>query len=148
GVWSSTYRQATTVLNPGGAAPTGSGDWVEVSRLGAPLVNEVVVPLGAKDLWNNSQPKDDAQFLGGVTDPELPKLLKLLFNIDSPPAPRNDLVAVFLTGVKGLNQPANVTPSEELRLNMSIAPTAAVGKGKPLGVLAGDLAGFPNGRRL
>jgi hypothetical protein len=148
GVWSTTSRRATTVLNAGGKAATGSGDWVQISRLGAPLVNEVVVPLGAKDLWNNSQPKDDTQFLGGVTDPELPKLLKLLFSIDSPAAPRNDLVAVFLTGVEGLNKPANVVPSEELRLNMGIAPTAAAGAGNRLGVLGGDLAGFPNGRRL
>lgn len=148
GVWSSTYRHATTVLNTGGKAPTGSGDWVEVSRLGAPLVNEVVVPLGAKDLWNNSDPKDDAQFLAGVTDPELPKLFKLLFNIDSPPAPRNDLVAVFLTGVDGLTKPPNVVPSEELRLNMGVKPTADAGKGNRYGVVGGDLAGFPNGRRL
>ncbi len=148
GVWSTTSRHATTVLNGGGKAPTGSGDWVQVSRLGAPLVNEVVVPLGAKDLWNNSKPQDDAQFLAGVTDPELAKLLKLLFNIDSPPAPRNDLVAVFLTGVDGLTKPANVVPSEELRLNVAVKPTAPVGQGNIYGVVGGDLAGFPNGRRL
>ena len=87
GTWTTASRMQTTVLQGGGKAPTGSGEWVQVSRLGAPLVNEVVVPLGAKDLWNNSKPKDDAQFLGGVTDPELAKLFKLLFNIDSPPAP-------------------------------------------------------------
>jgi len=148
GVCSTTSRHATTVLNSGGKAASGSGDWVQVSRLGAPLVNEVVVPLGAKDLWNNSKPQDDAQFLTGVTDPELPKLFKLLFNIDSPPAPRNDLVAVFLTGVDGLTKPANVVPSEELRLNVAVKPTAQAGLGNRFGVVGGDLAGFPNGRRL
>jgi hypothetical protein len=148
GTWTTASRQKTTVLQGGGQAPQGSGEWVQVSRLGAPLVNEVVVPLGAKDLWNNSKPKDDAQFLAGVTDPELPKLLKLLFNIDSPPAPRNDLVAVFLTGVAGLTQPPNVVPSEELRLNVAVKPTAPAGQGNRYGVVGGDLAGFPNGRRL
>ena len=80
-----------------------------------------------------------------MTDPELPHLINSVYKLPVPPTPRNDLVSVFLTGVKGLNQPANVKPSEQLRLNMSIPPSATPNR---LGVLAGDNAGFPNGRRL
>jgi hypothetical protein len=144
GVWSTTSRQTSRVLRAG-QAPQDSGDWVQVSRLGQPLVNEVVVPMGAKDLFNSSKPADDAQFLGGVTDPELPKLLNKLYNIQVPPTPRDDLVAIFLTGIKGATMPPNVKPSEELRLNMGVPPTANPNN---LGVIGGDLAGFPNGRRL
>ncbi|MGH2561303.1 MAG: DUF4331 domain-containing protein [Thermomicrobiales bacterium] len=144
GVWSTTNRFSTTVINADGSRTT-VGDLVQVSRLGMPLVNEVVVPLGAKDRFNASQPKDDAQFLAGVTDPELPKLLNLLYGIEVPTGEREDLVQVFLTGVPGLNQPANVVPSEMLRLNVAIPPAA---QENPLGVIGGDLAGFPNGRRL
>lgn len=147
GVWADNERRSTRVLNGAGGMDQ-SGDWVHVSRLGQPLVNELVAPLGAKDLFNSSVPANDAQFLPAVTDPEVPKLLKLLYNVDSPPAPRNDLVTVFLTGIPGLNQPANVTASEMLRLNMGIMPSAAPGQGNRLGILANDTAGFPNGRRL
>jgi hypothetical protein len=110
-----------------------------------PLVNEVVLPVGQKDKWNGSRPADDAQFGSYVTDPEVPKLLQAVYGIPAPAAPRNDLVQVFLTGVPGLNQPAGVKASEMLRLNTDILPTAAPAR---LGVLAGDVAGFPNGRRL
>ncbi len=146
GVWATSSRQATRVLKAGGTSE-GSGEWVQVSRLGAPLVNEVVVPLAAKDLWNNSKPADDAQFLGGVTDPELARLMKALYNIQVPPAPRDDLVAIFLTGIPGATQPPTSTlkPAEELRLNMSVPPAS---NPNPLGVLGGDMAGYPNGRRL
>ncbi|MFF7980912.1 DUF4331 domain-containing protein [Streptomyces sp. NPDC007901] len=122
------------------------GYYAQVSRLGNPLVNEVVNPQKDKDKFNASEPKDDAQFLKNVTNPELPKLIEAIYNIKAPSEPRNDLVSVFLTGVKGLNtlQPY-ATPSEMLRLNTSIKPTA---KPKRLGVLDGDNAGFPNGRRL
>ncbi|MCG7207657.1 MULTISPECIES: DUF4331 domain-containing protein [Streptomyces] len=122
------------------------GYYSQVSRLGNPLVNEVVNPQKDKDKFNASQPKDDAQFLKNVTNPELPKLIEAIYHIKAPKEPRNDLVSVFLTGVKGLNtlQPY-ATPSEMLRLNTSIKPTA---KPKRLGVLDGDNAGFPNGRRL
>ncbi len=146
GVWTNAYRQATRVLKPGGTSEA-SGDWVEVSRLGAPLVNEVVVPLAAKDLWNYSKPADDAQFLGGVTDPELGKLFNAIYKIKVPPAPRDDLVAIFLTGIPGATQPPTSTlkPSEELRLNMGVPPSA---NPNSLGVLANDLAGYPDGRRL
>ncbi|MFE9453200.1 DUF4331 family protein [Streptomyces sp. NPDC006739] len=122
------------------------GYYAQVSRLGNPLVNEVVNPQKDKDRFNASQPKDDAQFLRNVTNPELPKLIEAIYHIKAPSEPRNDLVSVFLTGVKGLNtEQPYATPSEMLRLNTSIKPTA---NPKRLGVLDGDNAGFPNGRRL
>jgi len=110
-----------------------------------PLVNEVVIPVGQKDKWNGSRPVDDAQFLSYVTDPEVPKLLQAIYGIAAPPTPRNDLVQVFLTGVPDLNRPQGVRPSEMLRLNTDIRPVASPAR---LGVLAADIAGFPNGRRL
>ncbi|MEU8651264.1 DUF4331 domain-containing protein [Streptomyces sp. NPDC048737] len=133
GVWSTTQRR------------NAQGYYAQVSRLGSPLVNEVVNPIKDKDRFNASEPKDDGQFLKNVTNPELPKLIEAIYKIKAPAEPRNDLVDVFLKGVKGLNQPPNVTPSEQLRLNTSIKPTASP---KRLGVLDGDNAGFPNGRRL
>jgi len=137
------------VVQPTDASVEG-GAWTQVSRLGAPLVNEVVIGLPDKDRWNASAPKDDRQFADYVTNPSLPVLLQALFGgagVRAPNVyPRTDLVAAFLTGIKGLNQPANVTPAEELRLNTSIAPTPAASQ-NDLGVLGGDHAGFPNGRR-
>jgi hypothetical protein len=122
--------------------------WKQVSRLGMPLVNELVIGLPDKDKFNSSRPANDGQFLHYVTNPYLPVLLNTLFGSAAviPASPRSDLVAIFLTGVKGLNQPQKVTPSEMLRLNTSIAPTAPAAQ-NDLGVLGGDLAGFPNGRR-
>jgi hypothetical protein len=146
GVWTTALRHSTRVYAPG--TDTASGPLVQVSRLGMPLVNEVVAPLGAKDLFNSSVPGNDGQFLGAVTDPEIAVLLNVLYGdalVAVPESDRQDLVTVFLTGVPGLNQPANVTPSEMLRLNMGIAPAETV---NPLGVIGGDNAGFPNGRRL
>jgi hypothetical protein len=124
------------------------GTWTQVSRVGMPLVNEVVIGLPDKDKFNASVPGNDAQFLNYVTNPSLPTLLNVLFGNAAvvPDSPRNDLVAVFLTGVKGINQPPNVNPSEMLRLNTSTPPTAPAAQ-NDLGVLGGDLAGFPNGRR-
>jgi hypothetical protein len=126
------------------------GAWVQVSRLGMPLVNEVVIGLKDKDRFNGSKPRDDGQFADYVTNPTLPALLEVLFGSAGVKAPtnfpRNDLVTAFLTGVPGLNKPANVRASEMLRLNTSIAPTAK-GAQHTLGVLGGDTAGFPNGRR-
>jgi len=118
----------------------------QVSRLGNPLVNEVVIGLKDKDTFNASEPKDDAQFANYVTNPSLPALLQALFGVTPPTTPRSDLVAVFLTGVTGLNMPPAVRPAEMLRLNTAIAPKPASAQGS-LGVLEGDLAGFPNGRR-
>jgi len=122
--------------------------WKQVSRLGMPLVNELIIGLPDKDKFNASRPVDDGQFLHYVTNPFLPVLLNSLFGNAAvmPASPRNDLVAAFLTGVKGLNQPLKVTPGEMLRLNTSIQPTPPPAQ-NDLGVLGGDLAGFPNGRR-
>jgi hypothetical protein len=137
------------VAKPTDASVEG-GAWAQVSRLGMPLVNEVIIGLPDKDRWNASRPKHDAQFADYVTNPSLPVLLQALFGSAGVKAPnvypRTDLVAAFLTGIKGLNQPAHVTPAEELRLNTSTPPTAA-GAQNDLGVLGGDVAGFPNGRR-
>ncbi|MGV9349591.1 DUF4331 domain-containing protein [Streptomyces spiralis] len=133
GIWSTTQRR------------NAQGYYTQVSRLGNPLVNEVVNPQKDKDKFNASSPWNDAQFLKNVTNPELPKLIEAIYKIKAPAEPRNDLVDVFLKGVKGLNQPPNVRPAEELRLNTSIKPSMHP---KRLGVLDGDNAGFPNGRRL
>jgi hypothetical protein len=166
GGWTTASLRQAQVLNPGpqsdksaasvGAAhaPTGAelagGAWLQVSRLGMPLVNEVVIGLPDKDRFNSSNPSDDAQFADYVTNPSLPVLLQALFGSAGVVAPnvypRTDLVAVFLTGVAGLNQPPHVVASEELRLNTSTAVTPLASQ-NDLGVLGGDLGGFPNGRR-
>ncbi|MEO6223663.1 MAG: DUF4331 domain-containing protein [Vicinamibacterales bacterium] len=143
GVWSTASRPSVTSRGPGGEVT--SSRYVQVSRLGQPLVNEVVIPRGTKDTFNAIEPTSDAAALDFVINPEVPKLLSALFGIQSPPTPRNDLVTIFLTGIPGLNQPPNVRPSEMLRLNVAIGPVANPNR---LGVLAGDIAGFPNGRRL
>jgi len=144
GVWSTAERQSVRTQTSTGAESF-SGSYVQVSRLGSPLVNEVVVPVGLKDRWNASKPQNDAQFASSVTDPEVPKLIEAIYNIPAPATPRKDLVSVFLTGIKDLNQPRHVTPSEQLRLNLSIAPASSPDR---LGVIGGDTAGYPNGRRL
>jgi hypothetical protein len=135
--------------NPTGAAVQG-GAWNQVSRLGMPLVNELVIGLPDKDRFNASAPKDDAQFADYVTNPSLPVLLQVLFGAAGVKAPavypRTDLEAAFLTGITGLNQPVKATAAEELRLNTSTAVTPLASQ-NDLGVLGGDLAGFPNGRR-
>ncbi len=131
-----------------GQASREGGPWAQISRLGMPLVNEVVIGLDDKDRFNASRPADDAQFIDYVTNPTLPALIQTLFPSAPAPTnfPRTDLVTVFLQGIPGLNQPKNVVPSEMLRLNTAIAPTPR-GAQNPLGVAAGDNAGFPNGRR-
>jgi len=138
----------TASLPTPSTAGTANVVWQQMSRLGNPLINEVIIGLPDKDNFNASSPLDDAQFLTYVTNPTLPVLLNVLFGnaAKAPATPRNDLVAAFLTGVKGLNQPLNPRPAELMRLNTSIAPTPPASQ-KDLGVLAGDLAGFPNGRR-
>ncbi len=145
GSWITSSRRTTTVLSAG--ATSASGEWVQIERLGMPLVNEIVVPLALKDAFNNLKPWQDATIpavVGVVTDPEPARLLNALYGLKVPPTPRNDVLAVFATGVKGLNQPPNVVPSEQLRLNVAVPP----GFKSSLGVLGNDLAGFPNGRRL
>lgn len=139
-------RVRTLTEDPTFAAPDlQEGDYVQVSRLGHPLVNEVVIGLPDKNLFNASHPSADGQFLPYVTNPTLPELLEILFGVTAPNQfPREDLVQVFLTGVPGLNADGSV--GEMLRLNTAIAAVPAASQ-SPLGVLGGDLAGFPNGRR-
>ena len=146
GIWGGASRRKVQVRNENGNGTRGSGPWVQVSRLGNPLVNEVVIPAGKKDAWNASKPSDDGQFLPYVQDPEVARLIQAIYGIQAPATPRDDLVSVFLTGVKGLNKPPHVVPAEELRLNMSIPPCTS--GCSTLGVIGGDNAGFPNGRRL
>jgi len=149
GVWASASRHKVTVLEQGGKDE--SGPWVQVSRLGNPLVNEVITDYATKDLFNGSQPKDDKQFLSRFTTPELAALIHALIDPATPTTNRQDLVAVLLTGLPGLNKSAlaNPTLADELRLNMSIAPsTTNPNTVNRLGVLGGQLDGWPNGRRL
>ena len=148
GVYASSSRQKIEIRRPDGTNES-SGPWVQVSRLGNPLINEVVIPLGKKDLWNRSEPEDDAQFASSYTDPEVPALVNLLYPAlpDAPTTGRGDLVAVLLTGVNGLNL-TGPKQADLLRLNTSIAPSGPVGTGNRLGVLEGEFAGYPNGRRL
>ena len=140
GVWSSTDRRNVTV-----AGKVRKG-WTQVSRIGNPLVNEVVVPTPFKDKWNRSAPVNDKQFAGPVLTPVLAKLMNQLYKVNAPEANRDDLVAVFGTGVKGLNF-TGPTVADMLRLNYSI-PVTPKSKQNRLGVIAGDNGGFPNGRRL
>jgi hypothetical protein len=126
------------------------GAWVQVSRLGMPLVNEVVIGLKDKDRFNASKPSGDGQFLTYVSNPTLPQLISLVQtgNAGAAPTnfPRTDLLNVFLAGIEGVNRPANLVLSEMLRLNTETAPTPIASQNK-LGFAFGDAAGFPNGRR-
>jgi len=160
GGWTTASLRQARILDatpPAGhqTAEKSGGAWVQVSRLGMPLVNEVVIGLKDKDRFNASKPRDDAQFADYVTHPTLPRLLEIALNLPNiAPTnfPRTDLVTTFLTGIKGLNQPKSVTASEMLRLNTAIAPVPFAQQNR-LGVvgniLAGgnDFAGYPNGRR-
>lgn len=133
----------TTATTPGRF-----GRMESVSRLSAPLVNEIVIGLPDKDKFNASEPYGDGQFAKYVTNPSLPILIQALFpGVKAPTLyPRTDLVAAFLTGLEGLNKPVNVRPAEMMRLNTAIAPKPAAQQSN-LGALTGDIAGFPNGRR-
>lgn len=164
GVWSTTERRGFDIVTEDGK----NRDWgkfVQVSRLGNPLVNEVVSSAGIKDRFNALTPDQDAKtpaLVDRVNKPELPQLIEKIYGIKAPATPRADLVEIFLTGIaKATNgpiqadlnsqllnkdvDPKKFVPAEELRLNMSVPPTA---KPNRLGVLGGDLGGFPNGRRL
>lgn len=143
GVWSTASRPSVT--SRGGGQEVHSSRWVQVSRLGQPLVNELVIPRSTKDAFNALEPTGDAAALGFVQDPEPARLLTALFGVRVPPTPRTDLVTIFLQGIPGLNQPPNGTPSEMQRLNVAIPPTA---NPSTLGLLGGDAGGFPNGRRV
>jgi hypothetical protein len=170
GGWTTASMRQARLLN--GKPPSGhqtsekaGGAWVQVSRLGNPLVNELVIGLPDKDKFNGSKPQDDTQFLTYVTNPTLPALLGVVLAGNAAAVaptnlPRTDLATVFLTGITGVNKPATVTPSEVLRLNTAIAPVPFASQNR-LGVAgevlrvggtanlaqAVDLAGFPNGRR-
>ncbi|GAA1635305.1 DUF4331 domain-containing protein [Actinoplanes couchii] len=154
GIWSTTSRIGASMK---GKAPV----LQQVSRLGMPLVNEAVIPVGRKNEFNVSKPATDAKFGASVISPEVPKLIEAIYQIPAPATPRKDLVEVFLTGVckacgpiaadlnsqmlnKDVVKKAFV-PSEQLRLNMAVPPSDSPHR---LGVIGGDLAGFPNGRRL
>ena len=155
GIWTTASRPSVRIQGGNGSV-TWRGDNVQVSRLGMPLVNEVVVPVGSKDFFNGSKPRNDAVFLPKVNDPELPHLISAVYGALFPNVPdtdpgtagvqRSDLVQVFLTGLPGLNKPKGVRPAEMLRLNMGIAPCTSTCS--TLGAVGGDTAGFPNGRRL
>jgi hypothetical protein len=154
GGWTTASLRQGMLLNgapPRGHQTTGvpGGAWVQVSRLGMPLVNEVVIGLPDKDRFNSSKPKDDGQFADYVTNPTLPALLEIALNLPGTAPknlPRTDLVTTFLTGIKNVNQPANAVASEMLRLNTATAPTPEAGQNR-LGLAGGDSAGYPNGRR-
>ena len=148
GAWTTAALPRTRVLrnDPTFASPANqSGNYVQVSRLGMPLVNEVVIGLKDKNRFNASSPKDDVQFADYVTNPTLPEILELLFGVAAPNNfPRQDIIAIFLTGVPGLNELGG--PAEMQRLNTSTPPVAAAAQDN-LGLLGGDNAGYPNGRR-
>lgn len=149
GAWTTASLPAVRILrtNPSFDNPAREiGRPIQVSRLSMPLVNELVIGLPDKDRFSAAEPRNDAQFLTYVTNPSFPALLQILFGVQAPCTPRNDLVAVFLTGVDGLNKPANVRPAEMMRLNTAIAAKPR-GMQNELGVIAGDTAGYPNGRR-
>ncbi|HWI73351.1 MAG TPA: DUF4331 domain-containing protein, partial [Baekduia sp.] len=156
GVWASTERPRVQVSGAATAAAkhhhpakraAGGGD-VQVSRLGNPLVNEVVIPLGKKDMFNATQPADDAKNFGKyVVSPELAKVINILFpGLNVPENDRTDIVQALLTGIPGLTQiDPKAPPTDTLKINLGTAPNATPNR---FGVLAGDTQGFPNGRRL
>lgn len=168
GAWTTASLRQGSLLDPTpkkGHQTTAisGGAWTQVSRLGMPLVNEVVIGLPDKDRFNGSKPKDDGQFADYVTNPTLPRLLEIALNLpNTAPTnfPRSDLVTTFLTGIPGVNKPANAVPAEMLRLNTAIAPVPFAQQNR-LGIVgeilrvggpqnlaqAVDLAGYPNGRR-
>ena len=159
GVWTTASRQKARVLQASNGTDVVSGPWVQVSRLGNPLVNEVVVPMSKKDYWNAQAPAGDKQFAAAVANPELAQLLPVLYpgvfpnlaayNKASPK--RSDLLAIFLTGlpngvVSGFQNSMGTKPADMLRLNMAIPPTTSGPSN--LGLIGKDAAGFPNGRRV
>jgi hypothetical protein len=143
GVWATTERRRLTVERHGKA----KARWVQVSRLGNPLINEVIIPIGQKDRFNRTEPADDAANFGKYAlNPEPARLLNALFGLGVKETNRTDIVQALLTGVPGLTQiGSNPAAADTLKLNLGVAPSATPNR---FGVLAGDVAGFPNGRRL
>jgi hypothetical protein len=142
GVWSAADRHRTSVEGRG----KGNGAWVQVSRLGNPLINEVVIPTGLKDLWNRTSPSQDAQFVRYYKTPILAAVINKLYSLGVPTDNRDDLVQVLLTGIPKVTFTGS-TPADELRINLSVPVTPAADQSR-LGVLGGDNQGWPNGRRL
>ncbi|MEU6020465.1 DUF4331 domain-containing protein [Micromonospora sp. NPDC047134] len=158
GVWTSASRRQVRVLGERAAADTNAGPFTQVSRLGNPLFNEVIVPMAQKDLWNTLPPSEDKRFAQFVEQPELAALLPVLYpgvfpnleRLNKSKKARADLVAILLTGIpegliKGFTNATGDTRADLLRLNTAIAPARRPNR---LGVLGGDLAGYPNGRRV
>ena len=156
GVWSAASRRKIRMIDKANDERAESGPWVQVSRLGNPLFNEVIIPLGHKDKWNTLYPADDKAFLRYVQHPELAKLLPVLYpnvfrNLAGLNKPRADLVAVLLTGipagiVSGFQNYTGKVLADQLRLNVAIPPNTS--NPSIFGLLGGDAAGFPNGRRV
>ena len=154
GVYASASRRKAKILGPDGKIVE-TGPFVQVSRQAAPLFNEVMIPLGEKDLWNALDPNQDKQFLDDTQHPEVASLLPILYpgvfpNLAAYTKPRADMVAIFLTGIPagiitGFQNFTGTTLADLLRLNMAIPPAKT---SNILGILGGDLAGFPNGRRV
>ncbi len=160
GVWTTASRQRARIYDADAGEHTNAGPFVQVSRLGNPLVNEVLIPMGRKDQWNSLPPSDDKLFAGYVTQPGLAALLPALYpgvfpNLDAlvkSGKPRADLEAILLTGIPsgiipGFGNFTGTVLADLLRLNTSIPPTPA-GKQSIYGLLGGDAGGFPNGRRV
>jgi hypothetical protein len=141
GIWSAADRPKTSV-----AGRSGHGRWVQVSRLGNPLINEVVIPTGSKDLWNRTSPANDSQFVKYYKTPILAAVINKLYKLGAPETDRNDLVQVLLTGIPKVTFTGN-TPADELRINLAV-PVTPANEVSRLGVLGGDNQGWPNGRRL
>jgi hypothetical protein len=139
GIWSAADRRSTRVNGNG-------GDWVQVSRLGNPLINEVIIPTSLKDRWNRLGPNRDRQFVQYYRKPILAAVINKLYNLGAPEDNRDDLVQVLLTGIPNVTFTGN-TPADELRINLAV-PVTPKDKMSRLGVLGGDNQGFPNGRRL
>jgi hypothetical protein len=159
GIYAAASRQRACMHDPNTGERWWTGPWDQVSRLGNPLFNEVIVPMGKKDLWNALPPSQDGQFLQYVQHPELASLLPVLYPnefpnlaaLDAAGTARADLVAILLTGlpsgvVPGFQNYTGPTYADQLRLNVAVPPTT--NNPNPLGLVAGDAAGFPNGRRV
>jgi hypothetical protein len=158
GAWATASRQKTKIYDSSNGEQVNMGPWLQVSRLGQPLINEVIIPLGSKDYWNSVQPVNDSQFISHYNVPELAGLLNVLYPgvfpnlaaLTAAGTPRADLVAILLTGIpsgiiSGFQNYTGAVQADMLRLNVAIPPSSTP---NVLGILGGDLAGYPNGRRV
>jgi hypothetical protein len=161
GVWATASRTTARIIDPRTGVYRNFGGYSQISRLGNPLINEVINPMAEKDRWNAQDPENDKQFAQYVLQPELANLIANVLYPGAFPnlaayvkakTPRSDLAAILLTGipagvVPGFQNYTGAVQADMLRLNVAVPPTA-VGKENPIGLVAGDAAGFPNGRRL